>query len=757
MQVPINACDLLAVRRKPLTDISNGIKIDKNKLQMVQAEKAIAESMFNDSFKEKEIIKAQAIKTLNLMKSQLARSEHNLSIANSSIMDSEARRKDDLELITTQENKINELQREVSGLKDSLCRANSAANEYEAEAVITQDRISLMEHQINHQQIEYSGAINSLGEAKNEIVEKQRSIDDANRKISDLNDSLDNSIKESSNLVIELTEAQGVILELNSSLGNANQITVDLKELLSDADYRISELIEERVVNQSQTEKINSLENIILDLNNRIQSMTVAMISTNEAHAPVVVSMHLEREQFAARLFSLEKKLLDVDKLKDEQEENKKEKENLSQEVLLETEKYLETKFNDISSMIIEIENLKQNIVESTKTIRELHEVNNENSKKLNHRIVLLKLKLGAKTKSFNAASAVHRTHPVDLEESTSGMRYDNEILEKKVMILKKSMKEMDGQLILINAEKYSFEVEIGIRTNELHEVTSSLSEAEEDICNKNLEIFRLTKEIEIYQNQNEILIRNNSSIVNNKISQNSENESLQKEIDTLRSKYEELESEMKNEINMNQKDVARREEETVILTEKNMKEIVHLKEKHENDKIVLSKQNENQRKILIKKNEKDSTELADLWEIFRVKEVEKEAEQLDLKGKINCLTSKLSAKELELNVMLTEEMKLKNDIQSNSTIIQELKEQNIFLINQEMSITNNYKSKLENIENENIANNHLLGEKETVIQTLQRERDTIVNGMKEAERSLAALKIEASELRNHIEQVRNY
>ena len=148
--------------------------------------------------------------------------------------------------------------------------------------------------------------------------------------------------------------------------------------------------------------------------------MTVAMISTNEAHAPVVVSMHLEREQFAARLFSLEKKLLDVDKLKDEQEENEKEKENLSQEALLETEKYLETKFNDISSMIIEIENLKQNIVESTKTIRELHEVHNENSKKLNHRIVLLKLKLGAKTKSFNAASAVHRTHPlVDSSRST--------------------------------------------------------------------------------------------------------------------------------------------------------------------------------------------------------------------------------------------------------------------------------------------------------------------------------------------------
>ena len=755
MQLPLNTRDLLAVRRRPLADISNGTKNDKNKIQLVQAEKAIAESMFNDSFKEKEIIKAQAIKTLSLMKSQLARSEHNLSIANSTIMDSETRLKDNLKLGAAQENKINELQREVSGLKDSFCRANSAVTGFEAQAGIAQNIILRMEHQIDHQRIECSEARNSLGEAKNEILVRQCSIDEANRRMSDLNDSLGNSIKESSILAIQLTEAQGVILELNCSLSDANQISVDLKELLSDADYRISELTDEHVVKQNQTEKIHNLENIIIELNNRIQNMTVAMISTNEAHAPVVVSMHLEREQFAARLFSLEKKLLDVCEVKDELVEDRKIKENLSQEALLELEKYLETKFNDISSMIIETENLKQNTVKLMKTIHDLHEINNKNSKDFNHRIILLKNKLGAKTKSFTAASAVHRTHPVDLEESTSGMRYHNEILEKEVMDLKKSMKEMDSQLILINAERFSFEVEVGIRTNELLEMTSTLSEAEEEIYCKNHEILRLTEEIEIYENKTEILQRNNSNSMNKKITQNGDKKSDRKENETLRSKFLDLESEMKNKIDESKEFLAEKEKEIEILKEKNIQEIVHMKEKHENDKMTINKQNENQRKILIKKNEKNSAELIDLWEILRVKEVEKEVEQLDMNRKINCLTEKLSTKELQINILMTEETKLKNDIESNSKIILELKEQNVFLINQEMSLTKNYKTKLENIENESIANNQLLSEKSEIIQTLERERDTIVNGIKEAERSLAASTSEAAELRKHIDQVR--
>jgi hypothetical protein len=80
---PETTKSLLAVR-KPLGDISNDIpnNEDKKRVQMMELEKKLAETLYGKAITEKEVIRLQAIKTLNLLQEKLARTEDTLTKAN---------------------------------------------------------------------------------------------------------------------------------------------------------------------------------------------------------------------------------------------------------------------------------------------------------------------------------------------------------------------------------------------------------------------------------------------------------------------------------------------------------------------------------------------------------------------------------------------------------------------------------------------------------------------------------------------------
>ena len=88
MQVPPKVTsDLLSVRRQPGNSLVNASNTDSQKLKMALAEKSIAETMFATAYKEKEIIRLQAIKAVELLKGQLRKSETAVEEATNRVAD----------------------------------------------------------------------------------------------------------------------------------------------------------------------------------------------------------------------------------------------------------------------------------------------------------------------------------------------------------------------------------------------------------------------------------------------------------------------------------------------------------------------------------------------------------------------------------------------------------------------------------------------------------------------------------------------
>ena len=81
------ASELLSLRRPQSNKASNASNSDSEKLKMALAEKNIAEDMFATAFKEKEIIRLQAIKAVDLLKNQLKKSERAVAEAAYQIAD----------------------------------------------------------------------------------------------------------------------------------------------------------------------------------------------------------------------------------------------------------------------------------------------------------------------------------------------------------------------------------------------------------------------------------------------------------------------------------------------------------------------------------------------------------------------------------------------------------------------------------------------------------------------------------------------
>ena len=75
----------MEVRRKPLGDITNSPKSGQARMQMMEAEKKMAESLATAAIGQKEILRLQTVKTVGLLKEQLAKTETVLSLANQKI------------------------------------------------------------------------------------------------------------------------------------------------------------------------------------------------------------------------------------------------------------------------------------------------------------------------------------------------------------------------------------------------------------------------------------------------------------------------------------------------------------------------------------------------------------------------------------------------------------------------------------------------------------------------------------------------
>ena len=84
-QYPLKESDLKEVRRKPLGDITNSPNTGRARMQMMEAEKKMAESLASAAISQKEVLRLQTVKTVGLLKEQLLKTETVLSLANQKI------------------------------------------------------------------------------------------------------------------------------------------------------------------------------------------------------------------------------------------------------------------------------------------------------------------------------------------------------------------------------------------------------------------------------------------------------------------------------------------------------------------------------------------------------------------------------------------------------------------------------------------------------------------------------------------------
>jgi chromosome segregation ATPase len=120
---PKVASDLLSIRRQPGNSLVNASNTDSQKLKMALAEKSIAETMFATAFKEKEIIRLQAIKAVELLKGQLRKSEQSVQEATNRIYDLSKKIDDNAVHNSINEEEIHNLQNKNTILKNEVSLA----------------------------------------------------------------------------------------------------------------------------------------------------------------------------------------------------------------------------------------------------------------------------------------------------------------------------------------------------------------------------------------------------------------------------------------------------------------------------------------------------------------------------------------------------------------------------------------------------------------------------------------------------------
>jgi hypothetical protein len=283
MQVPVGHFDLMAVRR-PLADISN-VKSENLRFKMMETEKKIAESMFSEAFKEKEVIRLQSIKTVELLKIELKKSEEALAAA----LNKMASQSDEFgaDSILNQQ-KIDDLMEEILDLRTQLAVAT---------ATIAQQKAKLDENETLRASIADATATIARQRSKLEINKLLRaSIANATATIAHQQA----QIEENELLRTSIAEATATILEQKSKL----EENETLRASIADATATIAQ-------QQAQIEENDTLRASIADATTTISEQGAKiqeneLLRTSIAEATVAVAQQqlslIENEMLRATI-----------------------------------------------------------------------------------------------------------------------------------------------------------------------------------------------------------------------------------------------------------------------------------------------------------------------------------------------------------------------------------------------------------------------------------------------------------------------
>lgn len=173
----------MLARRKPLGDISNEIQNEKRRCRVIEAEKDIAETMYHDAFKEKELIRVQSVKTFELLKNRVKRSEDALVAATATIASNVTKIENNLVINVANECKIHDLEKEISAALSASAELESVIFLQKNEIDACGRKMLSMERSMKHFQNENKKLI--IGQTVAEVrISEYREKCDADLQIS---------------------------------------------------------------------------------------------------------------------------------------------------------------------------------------------------------------------------------------------------------------------------------------------------------------------------------------------------------------------------------------------------------------------------------------------------------------------------------------------------------------------------------------------------------------------------------------------
>lgn len=383
--------------------------------------------------------------------------------------------------------------------ENELLRASIA----DATVTIAQQQLNLMENEMLRATIAHATATIALQEAKLEENDALRiSIAEATATIA----KQQAKINENELLRASIAEATLTIAEQKARLAENELITVsieeDVVELQSKSSLLASALTiaydtiskQEKEIEVSTQEKVLHSEELVnlLDENAQLKNKVEVLASAADEHEPIVASMHREKEEFASRVYYLEKQLIDLTELHDLEKADAivvPDELQISMNLISEISEDLHldnvqevTALNSCvatlqwqnSKLIVE----NQGLSDSKNTIQE----------NFSQRIKLLKQKLGWKTRILTLANALQRTHHINLEEVTGTMSFEIQMLTHRLMETKKTLGEKVNELTVLR-------VDDNRKNNELQALIEQLEESHDHSLVSRAEIVTLQRE----------------------------------------------------------------------------------------------------------------------------------------------------------------------------------------------------------------------------------------------------------------------
>ena len=539
MQVP--SFDLMSIRRRPLADISNATTKSENlRFKMIETEKKIAETMFSEAFKEKEVIRLHSIKTVDLLKIELKKSEEALTAAKITISKhcdtAGANARDSL----INQQKIDDLMEEIIDLRTQLADATK---------IISQQKAKLEENEMLRASIAAGTAIIAEQKAKLEENEVLRaSMDDATTIISQQKAKLE----ESEILRTSIADATAIIAQQKAKLEENETFTISIEEDVLELQSKSSLLASalaiayDTISKQEEEIELNSKESILrtekfdnlLDDNAQLQGKVNVLVSAADEHEMMIASMHREREEVTTKMLQLEKQLTDLKELYELEKAEAivvPDELQISMNIISEISEDINLdNAQEVKSLTACLETLKW---QNSKLIVENQDLSDSRKNiddNYSHRINLLKEKLGSKFKELNAAKALQRTHDIDLEEVSSTMQFDIHMLTQKLTEIKKELGEKVNELTVQKVDDTRKDNELLALTEQLEESFDESMKSKAEIAALQRDRLLLEEKCNARNNTITVLEEENSIMSESKVA-------AEKEIDEVTVRYERM------------------------------------------------------------------------------------------------------------------------------------------------------------------------------------------------------------------------